>query len=585
MEFQPSFHERQQQEQHSSIKLLIVHHGESEDKVADRVYWDTQKEKWNQQASRLPGNGQLLLSPPASRASIASTMDLKTAIQERKFIPDRYPPINKLDPQLTKRGHCQAQAALLAISKELPRTSKVAVFSSPLRRSVGSALMMGRVPWDPKIYWPKPPSHANDHANCHAKLSASSENNKNNENGTMTNCCQSYQSQSQRHTSSLTAMGGLFGPRVIPITVLNGLGDFDNTIAKSGGIEALAPNGLIPCAADAAAAATVSASSSSKSSSRIPRGDHRNNGSSKSPFGKALLHMPSKSGNVHKHTCLVRFMQPNGSNLTGMVDPKILPGIDETPDEKREQIKHQKDYFEALKVQTPPPQGPTHHPLAAIDEAIRQTAEMHCNVCIVLANKEAITQMAQKCNFHCQLDIFQCMIGSFGASIESIPPNNTTRVVYNYWYAWKPNLFGWYSMPISISPRNNSSRVMLFNTTKHQIECLCCLDISKWPGRLPSEVWLTCCPKDAPQISNMHQKTVVPITPKDGYRDLLSRAILPLAQQGQVLYFDSLVTVQQMQEGGQKHRRRPYLHRRIFRFKMGLSRDLQKDKRIVLWYK
>ena len=99
-----------------AVDLFIVRHGERADEAVSRAYV--------QYLEKIPKEKQKHVMPML--------------------------PIDSIDPQLTAKGHLQAYQSF---SQLLPALEgrKVAVFCSPLRRAVGTALMMGSVAANRKV--------------------------------------------------------------------------------------------------------------------------------------------------------------------------------------------------------------------------------------------------------------------------------------------------------------------------------------------------------------------------------------------------------------------------------------------------
>jgi hypothetical protein len=145
------------------VEVFVVRHGEREDEVAMRAFHERKK------------------------LGLTQSMD----------------PTDTLDPLLTARGHKQAQQSFSSLTSAL-EIRKVAMFCSPLRRAIGTAMMVGAVAPNKTLSFPQP--NRPDHKDNTEKESA------------------------------------------IPITVLNSLGDFASSLSHHGGARTLVPMGALRCA-------------------------------------------------------------------------------------------------------------------------------------------------------------------------------------------------------------------------------------------------------------------------------------------------------------------------------------------------
>ena len=298
-------------EQPRRITVLIVRHGEREDEVRSRGIHG--------------GHGNL------SRAE-------------------------KIDPSLTVVGHKQALAALTNLFSTLDG-QRVAVFSSPLKRCVGTALMIAT---RARSQWA------------------------------------SFQQESS----------------VIPIVIMNGLCDCAAQIQREGGAAAAVQKGLVDCAATdstigcgddpmtralrpmtALALRAVASSDDKHDLARI----------------QFLRSVPAQN-NVDGH-CFEPMTQPislrspsvastdEESTISHSAPEQIMrPSVDAAASN----VKEGDDFFSALKL------------------AVTLTAWADCDTCVVLAHREGIRALAQsKCHYTGRLSTPYCCIGAFHAEIKS----------------------------------------------------------------------------------------------------------------------------------------------------------------------
>lgn len=481
------------------VKLLIVRHGEREDEAIKVAYWNQQKANWNALRS--------------SKGEKYAKMNLNTAVKQKIVQLDPCPMVDTLDPLLTKQGHQQAKASFLAIAKALPRESKVAVFSSPLRRAIGTSLMIGSVPWDESIHWSAPAQAAY----------ASSSNSNSNE--------------------------GCHRTKTIPVTVLDGLGDFASRIYHTGGTSLLSQKGLLRCSS------TLSG----------------NDGGCESPFVQTLASMPShESGDMFDRTNDVRFWTPEGQSLSGTIDPHTKHYRAETVGDRIREIQKQNTYFakvakreqKAKKRGSFRPSQPPPNPLRAVDEAIRTTLARGCDTCLIVAHREAIRDVKEEeCNHLFSIALPYCCIGSFGATTR----RRNDRVYYNFWSLAPLEKFDRTSIPQCLSPNEGLVRVMVTHDNG-KLQCLGCLDIREWRDSLPPEVWAKTTQHNGSKVAHLTNYIEA-----GDYNGSLQNNIQSLAQQGHVLYFDSTVRTYGNASAP-----------RTFRFR--LSTQNLPDARVLLYY-
>lgn len=125
----------------------------------------------------------------------------------------RLPPARRFDPALTPQGHRQAQQAwknlIEALASTNPAPKRIAIFSSPLRRVVGTAMMVSDAMPKEDCPWEFLPAGSSTH----------------------------------EKNSSISK------PVSIPIVIWNGLCDCAAQIANMGGHRTAFRTGFVPCAA------------------------------------------------------------------------------------------------------------------------------------------------------------------------------------------------------------------------------------------------------------------------------------------------------------------------------------------------
>eukprot|EP00978_Attheya_sp_CCMP212_P047943 scaffold452290_cov63-Attheya_sp.AAC.1 len=377
----------------SRVKVFVVRHGEREDEAFAQAFLNEQKCIWN--------------AKPGPKITFNGAM-------AKGMIPP-VPKTDTLDPLLTARGHAQAQESFSALMNVLGGR-QVAIFCSPLRRAIGTALMAGTVVSNDSVSWPLP------------------------------NVMESNYSTDDS----------------IPITVLNGLGDFASKVYHSGGSSVLVPTGSLRCADMAA-----------------------NNGTHTSPFVQGLAEMPSHKVGGSKEAKNVRFWKRDARSgckvntfvpMSHPISPssKSFLQIDRFPNHP----------LQRSKKRLVPPESP----LNAVDEAVRLTIDRGCDTCVIVAHREAIHDMAEMCNYFGHVGTPYCCIGSFDAVCDK-----HYHVEYNFSNVWAAHNF---ERKESITPRfllppphNGTSSIMFLIPGKaHQL--ICTLDSRLVKGNLSSQIWL-----------------------------------------------------------------------------------------------
>lgn len=331
----------------SRVKVFILRHGEREDEAFISGFYREQERIWNEKPDQ--------------------NISFHFAYHQGQ-IPAP-PKVDSLDPLLTAKGHMQAHHSFNGLVQELGgqgRGRKVAIFSSPLRRAIGTALMVGSISSNHVngVSWPPPNSIKNDPTNDNNSDDVDDDDS-------------------------------------IPITVLNGLGDFASRVYHQGGHAALVPAGHIPCADMAS-----------------------NDGTLASPFTRNVAMMPSHVADCPNENATkpVRFWKRNpnahkgGHEFVPMSGP-ICP-LTKCFHEVKRRTSPQNPLHREDRSNTDQPDNPLH----AVDEAIRLTVARGCDTCIVVAHREAIRDLAQICGYYGSIAHPYCCIGSFDATYERFQP-------------------------------------------------------------------------------------------------------------------------------------------------------------------
>ena len=287
---------------------------------------------------------------------------------------ERVPSELKLDPPLTSHGHEQAHEAFSKLAQGLEQDGtkrKIAVFSSPTKRAIGTSLMlttsgMNRIPF---IDWGFQRSVSATH-----KEDDSSNNKK------------------TLHDST------------IPITVLNGLGSCAARIAHHGGAEACVKEGWLPCADF----------SDNDGSDNCPAAEELRKMQAISPDG-----LGSDNKDVAQYWKLDQQNQtliPLAPPVSPLVDTLEHPvrsiGYHEVPDHCLPQTKN--EYF-----------------WQALDRAVLLAEADGCDTLIVVAHREAVREMLARWKTNGYRDpdrLNYCCIASFVAQTYD---NHSCRWCYH----------------------------------------------------------------------------------------------------------------------------------------------------------
>mmetsp|Transcript_6950 Transcript_6950/g.20138 ORF Transcript_6950/g.20138 Transcript_6950/m.20138 type:complete len:388 (+) Transcript_6950:308-1471(+) len=335
--------------------------------------------------------------------------------------PAEPPATDTFDPPLTARGHHQAHHAFARLTATLlseehqgsdgndkPRRRTIAVFSSPLRRVVGTALMIGTV------------DTRGGNGNVNVNVNGN-----------------------ERALVFPPVPGDVPDDSgAIPVTILNELANSAAAVYRHGGVEELVPKGFLRCA-----------------------NTRSNDGTDASPFVRALRTMPASQ------------WMDNNDNQTSPPDCNCRP-VQFWKRQRDEAWSWQyapmsepirpgslgreagTDGFSYLSVRKKRNQNrnrnsalrmaPTNRPLLAVDEAVTIAADRGCNVCIVVAHRETIRDLATKrCHrFESSLEMPYGCIGSFAASVL-IDSHEKVRHVHRYRFhgVWPIERFGTEAIP------------------------------------------------------------------------------------------------------------------------------------------
>ena len=438
------------------IELYIVRHGERQDEAIMKEFYSRQRSVERNLHRTIPDPPQPLPPPPP-------------------------PHTDSLDPLLTARGHAQAHESFAKLTKTLMLSGdrkKIAMFCSPLRRVVGTALMVGTVPINNKML--EFPSLL-------------------------------YDDRSDGNDDDDDDDG------TIPITILNDLGNFAAAIYKRGGMQELVPKGFIRCAASMEA----------------------NDGTATSPFARAVTSMPTGRMKVRanfkssKPVCFWRYHKDETISSCCYYLPMskpLYPGSkDEGPHDNAfsyPSTRNNNNKVSYTKNAPRPPQQPTppppNNPLLSVDKAVKMTANRGYNVCVIVAHRETIRDMAERCNYFGSLSMPYCCIGSFAASVVKTDDdgdgddgdysNNTTTVDYHFHNVWSTEKFDTQAIP-RYFPRltpgisrltSTPSSAMFMVPGDEAPHYICTVRSTLNEGWFGSQIWLSNTKKL--KTSRVHQK-------------------------------------------------------------------------------
>ena len=302
---------------------------------------------------------------------------------KRKGLP--FTPALKADPPLTKQGYSQAFHALGNLLTALEadgKPRKIAVFASPLRRTIGTSFMLA-----PAIM--SKTSELPDSSSCL-------------EFGL-------HQSSSSVNMNDITTTAATTTTTTIPIMVLNGLGSCAAYCKKRGGADRLAEAGQIPCA-------------------DVPS----NNGSPSSPMFLELQRMqkvyqenpceiPLRNQTTNRRVLQYCKLLRRSGTLHPMAPPVQAQEIESssssssfsnstTNDEKQ---KHSRVFGHACR------QSKSEEFQECLDRAVRIAREDGCDTLIAVTHREAINALVTKWGLHgkpytghpyCCIGVFQAIL-------------------------------------------------------------------------------------------------------------------------------------------------------------------------------
>lgn len=407
------------------VEVFVVRHGERQDEAARKEFYKREKKIWNAN----------LKADPRAHTLGKKILTFEQALK-RGLIPSMDDEeVDTLDPLLTARGHQQAHQSFISLTKTL-QDRKVAMFCSPLRRVIGTAMMIGTVALpNHTLSFPQPNEQPDRKDNAAGKSSAT-----------------------------------------IPITVLNGLGDFAASIYHHGGARTLAPMGALRCASTP-----------------------ENNGSPSSPFVQALASMPSHltlhAKDDASHVAgTVQFWGRHKDNNDAFVPmtPPFSP-----LDNKLKHNTHIDDesFVYPGGIDKTKKRPAPRNPIYAVDEAVRLTIERGCNVCVIVAHREAIRDLAeQECSYlgERRLPTSYCCIGSFLAEVEE-PAGADSMIHYSFHNVWRWEQFGRNAIPqVSIPLRckdDTPASSLVYIVPGKQIHRICVVQSELSCGWLGSQIW------------------------------------------------------------------------------------------------
>jgi hypothetical protein len=317
----------------------------------------------------------------------------------------------RLDPALTAQGHSQAMQAFTNIigslcgpisPQEPHQRRKVAVFSSPLRRAIGTALMVAQI-------------------QSQAELSSSSSSNYSLDWTLPVPQNRQQQGNNLTITATLTSPSGtgetIAPSTVLPIVVLNGLCDCTAQMNHIGGHQNAIRAGFLKCAA-------LSTNNDTDISSPIMSEVHR-----MAPLVTALL--PSNKGQSPARRAFpVQFMRLNDCQGPSDSSQELFAPM--TPP-----IWLPMDSSTSCTSSVPLEQGTAIHgdsasvtvlrkcdSLSTIEQAVLWSIDAGCDTCIVVSHREEIRDLYKKKCEHDKpqhrLSIPYCGIGRFVVSVQDL---------------------------------------------------------------------------------------------------------------------------------------------------------------------
>jgi hypothetical protein len=320
----------------------------------------------------------------------------------------------RLDPALTAQGHSQAMQAFTNIigslcgpisPQEPHQRRKVAVFSSPLRRAIGTALMVAQIQSQAELSSSSSSSSSSYSLDWTLPIPQNSQQQGNNStiNATLT---------------SDSGTGETIAPSaILPIVVLNGLCDCTAQINHIGGHQNAIRAGFLNCAA-------LNTNNDTDMSSPIMSEVHQ-----MAPLVTALL-ASNKGQSPGRRAFPLQFMRLN--DCQGPSDSRREVFVPMTPP-----IWFPMDSFTACTSPVPLQQGTAAHgdstcgtelrkcdSLSTIEQAVLWSIDAGCDTCIIVSHREEIRDLYKKKCEHVKqqhrLNIPYCGIGRFVVAVQDL---------------------------------------------------------------------------------------------------------------------------------------------------------------------
>jgi phosphohistidine phosphatase SixA len=297
---------------------------------------------------------------------------------------------DRADPNLTVKGFSQASAAFGVLLEALihARIEKVAVFTSPLRRAIGTAMMLGDGAKIANIKTGFCNNHDEDkYSGIKFVLPTadSGESNSRSTKETDDRCC-------------------------IPIVVHNGLCDCTALVARLGGNKNLIRAGLIPFAA-----LPSNAIPNDKRKAMLTRIEQMRKRARGGEVYKPEMHSLEDIGSNDESCIPVQFwkvendMQGSGIKSSFVaLTPKIC--LNKSP--------HGDNIFADENITLTP--SLVDHERSPIDQVVRMAFNSGCDACIVSSHREEIRELCkERCGLrHLRIILSYCCIGSFEVLVD-----------------------------------------------------------------------------------------------------------------------------------------------------------------------
>jgi hypothetical protein len=324
----------------------------------------------------------------------------EVAYRDKSSKEDRY------DPKLTPEGHWQATKAFenIVSALEYAKIKQVAVFTSPMRRAIGTAMMLS-------VAAPK---------SKHGRKAGLEHEGANDDysgiNFVLPACSDDFNDHVANIDSSAESTE-LASP--IPIVVMNGLSDCTALVARMGGHRNLVRDGVLACAAMAGSA--IDDPQNRKLCSTLDN-----------IKSTALEHKSIRNCATTTSCASVQFWKITAEPvketpwLESALFVPMAPPV--RIEESQDQI--QSDPRESLHKPSSPSTYHADERDSPIDEAVRMALEAGCEACIVSSHREEIRDLCKnRCKFrHTKIAIPYCCIGVFEVLIDD---DNTTQQYIN----------------------------------------------------------------------------------------------------------------------------------------------------------